>query len=135
MSNLRSLVREWVDELEKSGEDVCGPDVHLCYPAAARRLLAEEFKTSRLSGQTCKVCGRRDHFDFNVSDETWAAVVPSAYRSRVVCLGCFDEFAARQGIDYGTEVKALYFVGCRTAIIFNDAQVAERKFGNGELWA
>lgn len=48
--------------------------------------------------QFCKVCGQTQEVDFVVSDTTWGAVVPCRWGGRVVCLGCFEEFAARQGI-------------------------------------
>lgn len=61
--------------------------------------------------QKCKVCGQSDHFDFHVSDDIWEAVVPVRYRTRVVCLKCFDRFARLAGIDYGPYVDYLCFAG------------------------
>ena len=61
--------------------------------------------------QTCKVCGRPDKFNFDVPDDIWAAIVPAAFRDRVVCLSCFDEFAAIKGTDYTAHIKQLYFAG------------------------
>jgi len=63
--------------------------------------------------QTCKVCHRPDKFDFYVPDEIWQAVVPKEYRNRVVCLGCFDDFAAARQVDYATHLAAapLWFAG------------------------
>jgi hypothetical protein len=62
-----------------------------------------------LSRQTCKACGRPDKFNFHVGDEEWGRIVPPGLLTRVVCLGCFDEFAARAGETYS--LVSLYFVG------------------------
>lgn len=61
--------------------------------------------------QTCKVRGRRDKFDFNVSDEAWDLVVPESLRGYVVCLSCFDEYARGRGVDYAPHLSVLYFAG------------------------
>jgi len=68
--------------------------------------------------QTCKACGRPDKFDFSVPDDVWTAVVPIGLRSRVVCLGCFDEFARKAGVDYSGDLSTLYFAGDRAAFVF-----------------
>jgi hypothetical protein len=68
--------------------------------------------------QTCKSCGRRDKFDFNVPDSLWAAVVPTEFRNRVVCLACFDDFAREAGVDYSRDLTTLYFAGDRAAFVF-----------------
>ena len=54
--------------------------------------------------QTCKVCGAPDKLNFCVPDAMWAAVVPPPCLNGVVCLYCFDEFAADRGIDYAAAV-------------------------------
>lgn len=69
-------------------------------------------------GQTCKVCGRRDKFNFHVPDEFWERVVPPEYQNHVVCLSCFDDFAAQKGIDYSGAIKSLHFVGEQVAFGF-----------------
>lgn len=62
--------------------------------------------------QRCKVCGKRDKFNFHVSDEVWAAVVPYPYQSGVVCLSCFDSFASMRGIEYADRLfKEVFFAG------------------------
>lgn len=61
--------------------------------------------------QRCKVCGKRDKFNFQVTAAVWAAVVPEPFRHRVVCLGCFDAFASQQGIRYADAVSDVIFVG------------------------
>ena len=71
-----------------------------------------------LAGQRCKVCDRRDKFDFHVSDGTWAAVVPPTFRNRVVCLACFDDLACQKGVDYSTEITTIYFAGDAASFIF-----------------
>lgn len=58
---------------------------------------------------TCKVCGRPDKFDFNVTDAEWARIVPDPYRSLAVCLSCFDLFATTTRQPYS--VTALWFAG------------------------
>ena len=50
--------------------------------------------------QTCKVCQQPDKFDFHVPDPLWATIVPPEFQNRVVCLGCFDDFAREQGVSY-----------------------------------
>jgi hypothetical protein len=61
--------------------------------------------------QTCKNCGVRDGLNFSVSDSLWAKVVPTRLLNRVVCLACFDRFAARRGVDYHRHLRVLYFAG------------------------
>jgi hypothetical protein len=68
--------------------------------------------------QTCTVCGVPYKFDFHVPDDVWAAVVPWLHRERVVCLDCFDEFAAERGIDYAASLRELCFAGRRAAFVF-----------------
>lgn len=67
--------------------------------------------------QTCKVCHRPDKFNFHVPDEVWARVVPSRYRKLVVCLACFDDFAAEAGIEYARFLTEVYFAGERASLI------------------
>ena len=52
-----------------------------------------------------------DKFNFTVSDDVWTAVVPSDLRNFVVCLGCFDDFAKRKGVNYATSLRRVYFAG------------------------
>ena len=61
--------------------------------------------------QTCKVCGRPDHWDFYVPDDVWFAVVSDEYRYNVVCLPCFDGFAKTKGVKYKKHIGPIYFVG------------------------
>ena len=51
-------------------------------------------------GQVCKACGRVD-------------VVPEELRGLVVCLRCFDAFAARKRIDYADQLEDIGFAGMR----------------------
>lgn len=67
---------------------------------------------------TCKVCGRSEKFDFHVPDYVWTTVVPEPYRNRVVCLSCFDDFAAHAGNDYAAHIDQLYFAGRGAAFRF-----------------
>ena len=69
-------------------------------------------KTAGQGQQTCHVCQRPDKFDFHVPDDIWAQIVPPEYRNRVVCLGCFDDFAVARGIAYASHLAAtLWFAG------------------------
>jgi hypothetical protein len=68
--------------------------------------------------QTCKNCGARDGLNFNVSDSVWLKVIPKGLQSRVVCLACFDSFAARKGVDYRRNLRVLYFAGRQACFKF-----------------
>lgn len=68
-------------------------------------------KACKCSQQTCKVCGRPDKFNFHVSDEVWASIIPPKFQAKVVCLSCFDEFAQKCGADYSQDIETLYFAG------------------------
>jgi len=68
--------------------------------------------------QTCKACGKRDAFDFHISNETWKDVVPARLQNRVVCLCCFDHFARERGVSYAHEITTLYFAGEKGVLIF-----------------
>jgi len=59
--------------------------------------------------QTCKVCGRKDKFNFNVQNEIWHEIVPPIFQNSVVCLSCFDAFAALKNINYS--IESFYFAG------------------------
>ena len=61
--------------------------------------------------QTCKVCGRPDKFNFNISDWMWRDVVPKHLWHKVVCLYCFDDFAHKKGVNYARHLHTLYFAG------------------------
>jgi hypothetical protein len=63
----------------------------------------------------CKACGRDDKFDFHVPDAIWVAVVPHHLVTRVVCLGCFDDFAAERGVEYARSLNGVFFAGDRAA--------------------
>lgn len=51
-------------------------------------------------------------------DDVWARVVPATLRNRLVCLGCFDDFAHEAGVDYSGNLSALCFAGDRAAFVF-----------------
>ena len=74
---------------------------------------------------TCKACGRPDKFDFHVPDKIWASIIPAEYRSKVVCLYCFDEFAGQKDIDYYPHLSKLYFAGRQATFTFS----AEKRVG------
>lgn len=49
-------------------------------------------------GEICKRCGRRNCVGFDLSEETWNAVVHG--RWNVLCTTCFDEEAEAAGVEY-----------------------------------
>jgi hypothetical protein len=72
----------------------------------------------RLQRQRCKACWHADGFDFNVPTWVWEAVVPPELRDHVVCLSCFDDFAAAAGVDYQDHLGSeLYFAGGEVALV------------------
>lgn len=76
---------------------------------------------AELQRQRCKACWSACGFDYHVTDEAWAAVVPEALRDRVVCLMCFDRFARAAGIDYrGALSPELYFAGDQVSLVLLD---------------
>lgn len=79
-----------------------------------------------LQQQTCKACGNRDKFDFDIPDEVWEEIVPSHLRNRVVCLACFDDFAELAGVDYAGSISTLYFAGEAAALIFETTSSANK---------
>jgi len=64
-------------------------------------------------GQVCKACGRVDVVHYQVPNELWVDVVPEELRGLVVCLRCFDAFAARKRIDYADYLANVGFTGMR----------------------
>jgi len=47
---------------------------------------------------SCKVCGVVTGFDFSVSDEDWARIVPDQLQDSVLCPGCLQGFALQAGV-------------------------------------
>jgi hypothetical protein len=82
------------------------------------RMCVATINNRAVKNQTCKACGERDKFNFDVPDHIWQAVVPSQLRQLVVCLPCFDEFARQAEIPYAHHIRSLYFVGDRATIQF-----------------
>lgn len=68
--------------------------------------------------QQCWVCGCEEKFNFHVSDEIWEKAVPEEYRSRVICLSCFDNFARERNVAYSRSVVDLLFAGDKAALEF-----------------
>lgn len=89
------------------------PQARLAHMQPERRTAWGEIR-----GQTCRVCGLRDKFDFTVTDGVWESVVPIEYRGCVVCLGCFDDFAREAGFDYSNSIKSIYFAGDQACFKF-----------------
>jgi len=63
------------------------------------------------SQQTCRSCRCVDKFDFHVPDLVWKQVVPKNLQTRVVCLECFDKFAAEKQVPYTHFLHTVYFAG------------------------
>ena len=62
--------------------------------------------------EVCKVCGQPSPFGYNIPNELWERVVPEEFQDGgIVCLGCFDWFAWRKGINYIPMLQELYYVG------------------------
>ena len=68
--------------------------------------------------QECRVCGCEEKFNFHVHDEIWKKAVPQAYRNKVVCLSCFDNFARERNVAYSKSVVDLLFAGDKAAMKF-----------------
>jgi hypothetical protein len=66
---------------------------------------------ARASQQSCKSCYCSDKYNFHVPDDLWKLVVPEELRNKVVCLVCFDRFAAEKHVKYTHALHALYFAG------------------------
>jgi hypothetical protein len=80
--------------------------------------MAEARYAEALQRQRCKACWNTDGFDFSVPDKVWEAVVPAPLRDHVVCLRCFDDFAADRGIDYSGDLHTnLYFAGDAVSLV------------------
>lgn len=75
--------------------------------------------------QTCKACGRPDKFNFDLPDHVWKAAVPAHLHGRVVCLGCFDEFAKERGVAYATSLSAVCFAGETASILFEVVEAVD----------
>lgn len=73
--------------------------------------------------QSCKNCGVRDGLNFNVSSAVWERVVPKRLINHVVCLACFDRFAARRQVDYRRSIRLLYFAGRYASFTFRTARI------------
>jgi hypothetical protein len=80
-------------------------------PEEPRKAGALDYR-ARMQRQRCKVCWNADGFNFNVPDWLWEEVVPPDLRDHVVCLRCFDDFAAAGGIAYQDHLDPeVYFSG------------------------
>jgi hypothetical protein len=75
-------------------------------------------------GQRCEKCGVRDGLNFHVSDRLWARVVPKRFAQSVLCLACFDSFAARRGVEYHRSLRMLYFAGRQASFQFRVVRAA-----------
>ena len=82
-------------------------------PNRARVVLWRPEHLKSWEGQVCKACGRVDVVHFRVPDWLWKLVVPEELRGLVVCLRCFDAFAAQRRIDYADKLEDIGFAGMR----------------------
>lgn len=108
------MVVDWIYFVVGMGGTLQSGNVHGCQmkTGTVRRMEQFELQLNYLNDpyrQTCKVCGRKDKFNFNVQNETWEAVVPPMFQNNVVCLSCFDGFAVMRNIDY--LIDSLFFAG------------------------
>lgn len=89
---------------------------YLCFFRTIRTTLHEISGPRFLQHQRCKVCGRRDKFNFHVPDKIWESIVPKKLQNRVICLACFDRFAKERGVDYAPYLSGLCFAGDQTSL-------------------
>lgn len=82
-------------------------------------------KKRQVVPQSCKVCYKADGFDYAINNPTWKAVLPEEYHNSVVCLTCFDTFAAKKQIEYHPMV--LYFAGKKQSFSFQTTTEADLK--------
>jgi len=68
--------------------------------------------------QSCKVCGRRDYFAFDIPDDVWAEIVPEEHFCHAMCLTCFDDIANEAGKKYAASMRYLYFAGNAASFCF-----------------
>lgn len=66
--------------------------------------------------QTCRACHCVDKFNFHVPNSLWEQVVPENLRNSVVCLDCFDGFAAEKELQYTHVLDTVYFAGEKAQI-------------------
>ena len=90
-----------------------------CFVLLPIRWYSLHIRNWRELRQRCKVCGCRDKFDYHVPDALWEAVVPQRYQGRVVCLACFDDFAARKGIPYAPSLSEIHFAGDQESFVLD----------------
>ena len=67
--------------------------------------------TKPRSQQTCRSCHCVDKYNFHVPDFLWEQIVPEDLQNSVVCLSCFDVFAAEKELQYTHVLDTLYFAG------------------------
>lgn len=58
-----------------------------------------------LSREICKICFRANPVGFYVPDNIWNDVVPSEYRSRVVCISCFTCLADEKLVPWDDNIQ------------------------------
>ncbi len=51
--------------------------------------------------QTCKKCGRDQHFEFVVTDQIWR-IIPKEFRDKALCIECFIDIMDEQVKPYGS---------------------------------
>jgi hypothetical protein len=77
----------------------------------------------------CECCYQPDAFDWYVPDTVWDSIVPEYATDSVVCLRCFDNFAAIKNINY--TIDTLYFAGRQMTFKFQCSSRVDR-YGRGE---
>jgi len=71
----------------------------------------------------CSVCDSKVYFDYGVTDELWAQVIPKRMKRSVVCLPCLDALAKEKGLNIGPHMRFIQFTGRGETIEFMPANV------------
>lgn len=55
--------------------------------------------------ERCKCCQRFNPVGFDVPESIWLNVAPEEFQNKVLCIMCFDMFAAEKNIQWDDDVK------------------------------
>lgn len=58
-----------------------------------------------LTRETCRVCYHPNPVGFHVAANVWAAAVPAALRSQVLCITCFARLADEALLAWGVGIQ------------------------------
>jgi len=102
-----------------------------------RRLVLRECLREAVAQPVCGRCGKHDPFWFYVPDWVWDRVVTKKFRGRIggaLCLRCFDDMAARRGIEWCRRVRLCPVSTARMRRPVREADVF-REAWIGEPWS